>query len=38
VLAYFYYRLSKVEEKEVMEQMNNKEAYQEYIESTPRFI
>jgi protein-S-isoprenylcysteine O-methyltransferase Ste14 len=38
VLAYFYYRLSKVEEKEVMEQMNNKEAYQQYIESTPRFI
>jgi Putative protein-S-isoprenylcysteine methyltransferase len=38
VLAYFYYRLSKVEEKEVMEQMNNKEAYQSYIESTPRFL
>jgi hypothetical protein len=38
VLAYFYYRLSKVEEKEVMESMNDKEAYQEYIESTPRFI
>ncbi len=38
VLTYFYYRLSKVEEREVMEQMNNKEAYQNYIESTPRFL
>ena len=38
VLAYFYYRLSKVEEEEVMETMENKEAYREYIKSTPRFI
>lgn len=38
VLAYFYYRLSIVEEQEVMETMTDKEAYQEYINSTPRFI
>jgi protein-S-isoprenylcysteine O-methyltransferase Ste14 len=38
ILAYFYYRLSIVEEKEVMEQMNDKEAYKQYIEETPRFI
>ena len=38
VLAYFYYRLSIVEEQEVMETMEDKEAYREYIETTPRFI
>ena len=38
VLAYFYYRLSLVEEQEVMESMNDKEAYRQYIEETPRFI
>ena len=38
VLAYFYYRLSGVEEKEVIESIENKEAYKRYIEETPRFI
>ena len=38
VLAYFYYRLSIVEEQEVMETMEDKEAYRKYIETTPRFI
>ena len=38
VLAYFYYRLSIVEEHEVMETIEDKQAYQEYIERTPRFI
>ena len=38
ILAYFYYRLSKVEEREVMETIDNKEAYERYIEETPRFI
>lgn len=38
VLAYFYYRLSVVEEEEVMESISRKEEYREYIESTPRFV
>lgn len=38
VLAYFYYRLSIVEEQEVMESINNPDEYRRYIESTPRFI
>jgi hypothetical protein len=38
VLAYFYYRLSIVEEEEVMETIDDKEAYRKYIENTPRFI
>lgn len=38
VLAYFYYRLSKVEEKEVMESIQKKEQYRDYIERTPRFV
>jgi protein-S-isoprenylcysteine O-methyltransferase Ste14 len=38
VLAYFYYRLSIVEEEEVMETIDDTEAYEEYIEETPRFI
>ena len=38
VLAYFYYRLSIVEEREVMESIGDKAAYREYIETTPRFI
>jgi protein-S-isoprenylcysteine O-methyltransferase Ste14 len=38
VLAYFYYRLSMVEEEEVMESISDPEAYQEYIKETPRFI
>lgn len=38
VLGYFYYRLSVVEEKEVMETMNKKDEYREYIETTPRFV
>ncbi len=38
VLAYFYYRLSIVEEQEVMETIGDKTAYQSYIDRTPRFI
>ncbi len=38
VLGYFYYRLSVVEEKEVMETMNKKDEYRDYIETTPRFV
>lgn len=38
ILAYFYYRLSIVEEQEVMETMENNAAYEQYIEETPRFI
>lgn len=38
ILAYFYYRLSIVEEQEVMESIDNTEAYKQYIEETPRFI
>lgn len=38
VLAYFYYRLSGVEEREVMETIEDKDAYRTYIEETPRFI
>lgn len=38
VLAYFYYRLSIVEEEEVMESIDEPEAYQAYIEDTPRFV
>ena len=38
VLAYFYYRLSIVEEYEVMETIGNKEGYRAYIKETPRFI
>lgn len=38
VLAYFYYRLSIVEEREVMDSIGDPEAYREYIEETPRFI
>ena len=38
VLAYFYYRLSAVEEREVMETIDDEEAYRQYIEETPRFI
>lgn len=38
VLAYFYYRLSKVEEEEVMETISVPDAYEEYRQSTPRFI
>lgn len=38
ILAYFYYRLSKVEEAEVMESISDPEAYRQYIEETPRFI
>jgi protein-S-isoprenylcysteine O-methyltransferase Ste14 len=38
ILAYFYYRLSIVEEQEVMESIENKEGYEQYIRETPRFI
>jgi protein-S-isoprenylcysteine O-methyltransferase Ste14 len=38
VLGYFYYRLSVAEEKEVMETMNKKDEYRDYIETTPRFV
>jgi protein-S-isoprenylcysteine O-methyltransferase Ste14 len=38
VLAYFYYRLSLVEEQEVMETIDDEDAYRQYIEETPRFI
>jgi hypothetical protein len=38
VLAYFYYRLSIVEEEEVMETIKDKDTYQQYIQNTPRFI
>jgi len=38
ILAYFYYRLSVVEEQEVMETIENKKRYKQYIEETPRFI
>ena len=38
VLAFFYYKLSKVEEEEVMESIDDQEAYRAYIEETPRFI
>ena len=38
VLAYFYYRLSIVEEKEVMESISIPDQYEEYRQSTPRFI
>jgi len=38
VLAYFYYRLSKIEEQEVMETIADEQAYREYIERTPRFL
>jgi len=38
ILGYFYYRLSSVEEDEVMESIDDKEAYAEYTETTPRFV
>lgn len=38
VLAYFYYRLAAVEEREVMETIEDKAAYRAYLEDTPRFI
>jgi hypothetical protein len=38
VLGYFYYRLSVVEEEEVMESIDRKEEYREYIRETPRFV
>lgn len=38
ILAYFYYRLSMVEEEEVMETMGDKDAYRRYMENTPRFM
>lgn len=38
VLVYFYYRLSIVEEREVMESIADPKAYERYIEETPRFI
>ena len=38
VLAFFYYKLSKVEEEEVMESIDDQEAYRAYIEETPRFM
>jgi len=38
ILGYFYYRLSVVEEEEVMETIGDEEAYREYIETTPRFV
>lgn len=38
VLAYFYYRLSVIEEEEVMESISDPDAYRRYIEETPRFI
>lgn len=38
ILAYFYYRLSVIEEKEVMETIGDKDAYRQYIEETPRFV
>ena len=38
VLAYFYYRLSIVEEEEVMETIEDTDTYQQYIQNTPRFI
>jgi protein-S-isoprenylcysteine O-methyltransferase Ste14 len=38
ILGYFYYRLSAVEEKEVMESIGDKDAYRNYIEETPRFV
>lgn len=36
VLAYFYYKLALVEENEVREELG--EAYDEYAETTPRFV
>ncbi|MDZ7689154.1 MAG: isoprenylcysteine carboxylmethyltransferase family protein [Halobacteriales archaeon] len=36
VLAYFYYRLALVEEEEVRDELG--EAYDEYAETTPRFV
>lgn len=38
ILGYFYYRLSVIEEDEVMETIDDEEAYREYIEATPRFV
>jgi len=38
ILGYFYYRLTVVEEEEVMRTTDAKEAYKEYIEKTPRFV
>jgi protein-S-isoprenylcysteine O-methyltransferase Ste14 len=38
ILGYFYYRLSVVEEEEVMETIDDEKAYREYIETTPRFV
>jgi Putative protein-S-isoprenylcysteine methyltransferase len=38
ILAYFYYRLSAIEEDEVMESIESKQEYRDYIESTPRFV
>lgn len=38
ILAYFYYRLSVIEEDEVMESIQKKEEYRDYIERTPRFV
>ncbi|MFP4174533.1 MAG: methyltransferase family protein [Halobacteriales archaeon] len=38
ILGYFYYRLSVVEEEEVMGSIDAKDEYRAYIESTPRFV
>lgn len=38
ILGYFYYRLSVVEEEEVMGTIACEEEYREYIEKTPRFV
>ncbi len=38
ILAYFYYRLSVVEEEELLETIDEREAYEEYIETVPRFV
>lgn len=38
VLSYFYYRLTIVEERELMESMEDRDAYEKYLQATPRFV
>ena len=38
VLIYFYYKLTKDEEKEMIEEIDNPKMYIEYMDNTPRFI
>ncbi len=38
VLAYFYYKLSLAEEREVMETLEDPDTYSQYRQSVPRFI